>query len=296
MRVRGKLASVGAVVIAAWAVFACTDLFHSTDDIKNACDLDSGACDEICASDHGAALARAKNACVWLGSCATPAGDNQFGACVFQALLAYDCDANPNRKVKGKTRAFWDCMSKVASCGDVSACTFPDNASACGTSAARQGCGGSPYEDTRILCPGADGGVGIESCAAWGQTCATTSATTSVCAANEEATTCVGVARCEGTLLVGCAGAAGAPHDLGVDCANYGAGQCKKSQSGVVACVAENGAVCTPSTAPSASCNGDVATACVSGVTETLDCGTLTGPHTCNQEPLAPSWSLASGS
>jgi hypothetical protein len=99
-------------------------------------------------------------------------------------------------------------------------------------------------------------------------------------------------------LLVGCGQAndAGtvAPHDLGVDCASYGAGQCKRSASGVVACLAENGAACTPSAAPSASCSGDVATACVSGVMETLDCGQLTGMGTCNQEPLFPSWSLAS--
>ena len=42
-----------------------------------------------------------------------------------QALLAYDCSANPNHPVRGTARDLWDCLWRAKSCRDVDACIFP---------------------------------------------------------------------------------------------------------------------------------------------------------------------------
>jgi hypothetical protein len=121
---------------------ACFDLFHATGDVVTACALDAqtpgcgppaqetgtGAGSDFCAWSHADALAHARHACAWLGACATPKGRNAFGTCMVQALLNYDCAANPNHRSKGTTHDLWDCLSRVQTCGDVSACVFPPGA------------------------------------------------------------------------------------------------------------------------------------------------------------------------
>src|SRR5579859_2135295 len=103
-------------------LIACFDLFHSTDDVLPLCLLDAGApgCQgsldaaadatpaaDFCAWDRETARGHARHACAWLGACQSPLGRNAFGECMVQALLAYDCAANPHHRSKGEARRLW---------------------------------------------------------------------------------------------------------------------------------------------------------------------------------------------
>src|SRR5258708_5806827 len=139
MRARAAaVLSIGALASGA-ATAACFDLLHSTSDILSACQIDAatpgcataGAADagpagDVCARTRDEAQTTAQHACAWLGACESPMGKNAFGSCMFQALLAFDCDANPNHRVKGKARGLWACLSRVQSCEGVAACISPD--------------------------------------------------------------------------------------------------------------------------------------------------------------------------
>src|ERR1700760_2638033 len=93
---------------------ACLDLFHSTHDIETACEIDAArpgcprpravvdAGTDFCAWTREEADTNARSACSWLGACETPLGNNAFGPCYFRALMAFDCEANPNHPVRGE--------------------------------------------------------------------------------------------------------------------------------------------------------------------------------------------------
>ena len=143
---RGGMGLAAAIAASAGLV-ACFDLFHSTAGLHDACDLDAAACADDAASPDAApagtdfcswspAQARdnATHACAWLGACESPLGHDAFGPCMVDALLAYDCTANPNHPSRGKGHTFWDCLWQVGSCADVTACVFPGGAPTCGDS------------------------------------------------------------------------------------------------------------------------------------------------------------------
>jgi hypothetical protein len=95
---------------------------------------------------------------------------------------------------------------------------------------------------------------------------------------------------CAGNTLVGCD--AVSQNDVGIDCAQLGAGKCQTTASGP-ACVS-TGPTCPPSGV--VSCNAGVATACLTGSFNRVNCSTLTfGQGVCveGQAP-SPTWDLAS--
>jgi len=114
------------------ALVACVDLFHSTSDVLTACQRDAQApgCTleagvdagtDFCAWSDEVARQNAAHACAWLGACESPLGRNAFGSCMFEALLAYDCAANPDHRAKGKAHALWDRLWQANSCEAVNA-------------------------------------------------------------------------------------------------------------------------------------------------------------------------------
>jgi hypothetical protein len=274
------------------ALVACVDLFHGTADVLTACEIDSsiaGCTDagatvessvdagtDFCTWPEGQAQQSAEHACAWLGACETPMGRNAFGSCMFEALLAYDCTANPNHPVREKAHQLWDCLWQAGSCADVDTCIFPSkpqqcgtNGTACGTAAS----GSANNYDVRVEC--VDGGsTHGENCALWGQTCASTG-NGGYCAGNAGAAglACNGQ-ECTGSVIHWCADGG----DFGIDCASNGAGSCSgfptPSNANWVACrpLADGGA-CTPDA--SAGCSGGIATSCPAGVLETIDCSQL---------------------
>ncbi len=284
-RTAAKVAGISLLLMA--SAVACRDLFHSTSDILNACDIDAqtpgcapDAAIDFCQWTPKEARRRAAHACAWLGACETPMGRNAFGPCMFQALLAYDCEANPNHPTQGKARALWACLANASGCGDVDACIFPGGREVCRASGSACGtAGGAPGSnaDVRFECDGnGHGGVGSrpggENCALWGQTCAI-GAAGAVCAGlggtscSEKG--CTGAPRTE---LRWCDGG-----DQGVDCAGNGAQFCVGfADAGApwVACAASSDAgACTPD--PTATCSGGVAHSCPAGVLEQIDCASL---------------------
>jgi hypothetical protein len=277
---------------------ACFDLFHSTDDVLTACQLDAQACREdaarvdagidaatdFCTWPESEAVANAQTACAWLGACETPLGRNAFGSCMFAALLAYDCHANPNHGVKGKAHATWDCLWQARSCAAVETCVFPQGRLSCQdgggpfvTCATQDG--GPPNADVRVECSADGGALTGENCALWGQTCGG-DLMEGVCAgsAGEPAIACsVEGGSCADTALHWCDNG----YDVGIDCADNGAGGCESfsttTDAGPAAWVAcqpqGEGATCQPD--PSARCENGVAVSCPTGTVETLDCAAL---------------------
>ena len=282
-RSRAAASLLGALgcAVAAAALAACFDLFHSTTDVLSACELDARA--PGCLADAGVAATipdagtdfcrqwtsavahqKAEYACAWLGACETPTGRNAFGPCMFQALLAYDCAANPNHLAQGKGHALWDCLWQVKTCGDVDRCVFPAGPQGCTPGETSATCGisgvdGGSNADVRVVC--ADGGrPSVENCALWGQTCA----------AYDAGTVCTGVAglnagpRCSSRACI--PGSTGSLNevewcddagDQGIDCASNGAGRCdgfREASAPWVACIAAGDAgACSPK--PSATCS-----------------------------------------
>jgi hypothetical protein len=288
---------------------ACFDLFHATDDILTACELDSGTlgCDgaaegssgpstDFCEWDAATANAHAEHACAWLGACEGPFGQNALGTCMFEALLAYDCNANPAHPVSGERHAGWDCLSSAQNCGQVHSCIFPGDSVTCSGNGTGTACGIGTNEHVRIDC--SDGGLGHgENCALWGQTCARLGAGAAYCAGNggEAGLSCTADS-CEPSTgrIHSCVLDGG---DVGIDCSNSGAG-CNGFPIGDaswVACVPvpEAGAPCAPSL--SVSCHDGVATSCPAGVTETIDCAALLrDPRGCTPGQLHPSFDWTS--
>jgi hypothetical protein len=276
---------------------ACFDLFHSTDDILTACQRDARTpgCQEeatvveagveagtdFCAWPETEARAHAESACAWLGACEGPLGRNAFGSCMFAALLAFDCHANPDHPAKGKARTLWDCLWQARTCSAVDTCVFPQGRPLCAggrfvTCAAQDG--GPPNADVRVECF-ADGGVPSgENCALWGQTCGGDLGD-GVCAgsAGSAGSDCTSEG-CIDTTLHWC-GPGG--EDMGIDCADNGAQRCggfpmvtPGQPAAWVACLPQSeGGACLPDA--SAQCVNGVAVSCPAGKVETLDCDAL---------------------
>jgi hypothetical protein len=275
-------------------VVACIDLFHSTSDVLTACELDANtpgcgveasmeagteAGTSFCSWSASTARTNAEHACAWLGACETPLGRNAYGACMFEALLAYDCAANPAHPVKGEAHALWDCLWQAQTCAAVTSCVFPQGPQPCAPGdfvACASPTGQAPNATVRAEC--VDGGIAHgENCALWGQTCGGDLAI-GVCAASSgEAGIACTSSRCDQGVLHWCAPDGG---DVGIDCASNGAQQCNGYPSPTaaqwLACVPlTDGGSCTPDA--SASCAGGVATSCPAGQVETIDCAALLG-------------------
>ena len=280
---------------------ACSDLFHATDDLKTACELDAGgdACKPSLAVDAmpdtapldaavdagpidfclwNAARARkgAETACMLLGMCEEPMGKQRFGECMAHALLAYDCNANANRKVKDRTRDYWTCMAGVTECGGVEACNYPIPKTCVAQTVVL--CGqDDATADTRLDCSGVQTGFvpRTENCTAWGQACASENSF-AICS-GDKSLRCT-KSGCVGTALSDCPVDGG--NNDGIDCKNFGAQACVKNGA-ISACVAEGATSCTPSNA--VTCDGNVARSCPSGVEEKVDCAAITlRSSTCN--------------
>jgi hypothetical protein len=287
-------------------IVACVDLFHSTSDVLTACELDAhtpgcgmeasveagteaGA--SFCSWSASTARTNAEHACAWLGACETPLGRNAYGSCMFEALLAYDCAANPNHPVKGETLALWSCLWQAQSCAAIASCVFPQGPQSCAagsfvTCASQNG--QPPNVDVRAEC--VDGGPARgENCALWGQTCGG-NLSVGVCAASSgEAGIDCNSSRCDQGVLHWCAPDGG---DIGIECTSNGAQQCSGFPSATaaqwLACIPQtDGAACVPDA--SASCAGGVATSCPAGLVEKVDCAALLGdPGACVPGNLSP--------
>ena len=157
---RTRVFIAGALVsLSTGAIVACVDLFHSTSDVQSICELDASdpRCTdapvpvEICAPDAGVAQQRAVHACSWLAACGHPLGRNKTGTCMVDAILAYDCAANPNRKAKGAAKDFWTCMQTAKTCSDVDHCVFPEAGRSRARTATFVGCSQSAKTPTRAI-------------------------------------------------------------------------------------------------------------------------------------------------
>jgi hypothetical protein len=277
------------------AIAACADLFHSTSEILNKCELDATACSDaraeadaivepadFCRWTASEALARAKDACAWLSACQLPLGGNKVGTCMARALLAYDCGANPNRRVKGRAHEYWDCLSRARSCDAVAACTFPAGSPVCEPDGGQFfACGTEANRAARIECANDRPKALGESCATAGQICRN-----GACAAEGECS----VSGCAGTVLKQCDAGA----NLGLDCQSFGGQRCVEAEGGAPSCLAERGDSCTP-TVDITCLDGGRASSCPSGVRETVDCTVLTGIGTCNQAKVTPQLGAAAG-
>jgi hypothetical protein len=311
--------SLSAGVATGAVLGACFDVFHSTEDIVTACDVDGGpaACQGgarpemttsattgFCARTHDEARARAERACAWLGACETPVGRNAFGTCMFQALTAYDCASNPNHQARGKAQALWQCLQSVDSCAGVDECVVPDGPGDCLVPGDYTSCGtangASNNGDVRFECTSSAVATGrlhayAENCALYGQTCVDAvvdGGPRGFCVGDSNGLACAGYG-CAGTRLSWCGDAGGQWGNIGLDCASNGTGLCGEFPDAGqwAACVADTDAGASAACAPSlvAACDGGVASSCPSGVRETLDCATLLGAaNSCAPGLLTP--------
>jgi len=292
---RIRVIGVAVAAVALLAGAACVDLFHSTGDAKSLCDVDAaapgcaagdGGGGQLCAPDTATAEAWAKQACAWLAACEDPIGQNVTGECMVNAIMAFNCEANPNRRPLGAAHDFWQCMQTAStqkSCSAVAKCVFPNQVFAC-SSGGFMGCTQIPgvNVDTRTECNGPGTAHG-ENCAAYGQTCDSLDRD----ASNNNAI-CVGASgracaqtKCNGTHLALCDDAG---VDQGYDCALLGGGAC--TSTGVVpGCKPGADAGACASTAAITCTSGGVAQGCASGAQETVDCNAISGASSCT--PIA---------
>jgi hypothetical protein len=312
MRLRAAILLAVASTTLGAGLVACFDLFHSTGDVLTACqrDAQTPGCQEeagvtadtgtdagtdFCAWTETEARANAESACAWLGACENPLGRNEFGSCMFAALLAYDCHANPDHAVKGKARGLWDCLWQARTCGAVDACVFPQGRPGCGggpfVTCATQG-GVPPNADVRVECYYDGGAPSGENCALWGQTCGG-DLSDGVCAGTADAAAidCT-FQGCIDSMLHWCSDGG---IDVGIDCASNGDQACGGFPTATtaqpalwVACLPQSEAgACTPDA--SAQCVNGVAVSCPAGRIESVDCNALLqSAHGCTPGPLAP--------
>ncbi len=302
---RRRAIVLGAVAIAAAAV-ACADIFHDTDS-PTLCDFDAAAPGclstgdagelPICAPDHDTAEARAKHACAWLAACETPIGKNATGQCMVEAILAYDCQANPNRQPKLAAKTFWTAMANVKSCADVDTAVFYQSKSAANCAAkspsAYIGCTkwtGTLDFGTRISCPTPGERLFGENCLAQGRTCDSVPLSDAGIGNNgglclgREGRNCKASPSCDGAQLIACDDAG---FDRGLDCTYFGLGNCLAT--GVQpACVPDGPLLAAK---PDITCSpAGEATSTLSGREEKVDCTYVSGsaPDNCTNIPNAP--------
>jgi hypothetical protein len=284
MRARSMFVLCACACGAGGVLAACFDLFHSTSSIRTACQIDAAACQPLCATSSEEARRRAQQACAWLGACETPLGRNAFGPCMFEAMLAYDCASNPNHRFRGAAADFWECLASAQDCAAVDACLLGPLPRGCERDAGNYlSCAD---DSVRVECN--DRGIHAESCAGWGQSCATT-ATGAVCAESTSESCPPQGYGCYGHAIHYCGDDGGI--DLGVDCADFGSGRCDgfpdRDAAAWVACIAQiaqedkgspdGGDAGPPTCEPSdvATCDGGIAWSCASGIPESLNCAAL---------------------
>lgn len=291
---RPRSAAAWVVACALPGAYACVDLFHSTADVLDKCQLDAAACPlDFCKLPSQTAENFAEHACAWLGACESPLGGNAFGPCMVQARLAFDCNLNPNHPVKGQVHALWDCLARVRTCSDVRQCIVPGAPATCTGGTGDAVCIDAGSDTTRTAC--SDGTTVAENCALWGQTCdpRPSSAVCGVGAASPLDCTTEGTpGLCDSTKVHWC----GDSGDVGIDCAGNGAGRCgifptRDAATSWPACepesVPESDGGCDAGQA--VSCTNDIATSCPAGTVETLHCGQLLGPGgSCSDAGLDP--------
>lgn len=292
-----RLARIGIALSLAAAIVACADLFHDTDS-PNLCDVDAAApgCAatsdagiEICATDHATAEKRALHACAWLAACENPIGKNATGECLVEALQAYDCQANPNRRPKLAAKTFWVDLATVKSCAEVDKAVLPKGVGTCG-GAGYIGCSqGGGNESSRLQCPSSGQRYFGENCILQGKTC---DALPKVGDAGNNSALCLGDKRractqsgCNGAHLAACDDAG---LDRGLDCSLFGKGECVPTGA-QPACRPDSEIACA-STADIKCTSGGVAESCVSGFKESVDCTYISGsaPDNCIAIPNAP--------
>lgn len=292
-----KLARIGLGVALVGAFVACADLFHDTDS-PNLCDVDASApgCTtsdagvEICATDHATAEKRALHACAWLAACENPIGKNATGECIVEALQAYDCQANPNRRPKLGAKTFWVELANVKSCADVDKAVLPKGVGNCG-GAGYIGCSqGGGNETSRLQCAANGQRYFGENCILQGKTC--DSLPQAGDGGGNNAALCLGDKRractqsgCNGAHLAACDDAG---LDRGMDCSLFGTGKCIATGAqpgcepeGAITCQGKADITCT---------SGGVAESCQTGAKEAVDCTYISGPapDNCISIPNAP--------
>ncbi|MGH7436669.1 MAG: hypothetical protein ACRENE_13430 [Polyangiaceae bacterium] len=290
-------------LVAGASLVACFDLLHATGDLRTACEVDASAAGCACAASHADARRLAEHACGWLGACETPMGGNAAGPCMFSALLAFDCAANPDHLVKGEPAAIWQCLAAADTCGAVDGCLFPGGPRAtCGAGGSYTSCvplrdAGASTGDVRVECD--DGGASSahgENCALWGLTCSLSDAParTAVCAPS--ARQGCSANDCAGSRIDWCRAGA----NVGIDCAGWGRQACgvfpSAGHPGWAACLPEGdpGAACAPTL--DAGCSQGVALSCPTGTPERLDCAALLGSRaaaSCQPGELDPPFDWA---
>jgi len=278
---------------------ACVDLFHGTD-VPTVCDTDAsapgcgdagpvaeGGTTELCSADAGIAQVRAAHACSWLAACESPIGHDTTGACMVDAILAYDCTANPNRKPKLAAKAFWACLDKATTCDAVRACSLPSGRKTC-NGAGFIGC--YPYAlnvNSRVQCLVNGAAPSGENCVIRGQTCDAVDPD-----AGNNGALCLGAKRrscttsgCSGSNLAACDDAG---LDHGTDCALFGEGSCITTGA-QPACKPEGASACAGTTAITCT-GGGLAQGCASGFLESIDCTAISGaaPGNCTSIADAP--------
>lgn len=295
---------VRAVVISSLAgacVIACVDLFHDTDDVFPRACADGGCSDApigdggpvgpvvVCESEASRAVETAKTACAWLGACAGPYGINEPGACMLEALRAYDCAVDPLNVPREDRAAFWSCLraaSSARSCGDVTRCVFPKSTHSCGTNLDTFACpnvGETAGADrfVRVFCHAGEI-AGGENCAAVGGHClklgeAPAYQGCSTALPPTEAPDCTRSSCQSGERLTVCSDDLDGGVELAeLECAQSGGGRCGSGIGAGPGCIGfepNTDASCQPDLKPY--CSGKLATRCSNGVTEEVDCARL---------------------
>jgi hypothetical protein len=290
-RASGSRAGAFALAVAASVLaFSCVDLFHGTDfdtlctrdpanaqcggDAAPAADVaDTGAPPVDLCSLGGDPARRAQHACGWLGACEGPKDSSRFGPCYVQALLAYDCTANPALRPRGALADLWGCLGDVKTCDDVDRCVFGGPVPSCKDVASGSFTSCTPNGNVRVQCAAPGGGrpAAVEPCALDGRGCTVLDSSRSACTAAKNSTCPAGFSGCTGSSASRCVRSGADDLDLGIDCASYGAGSC----------VSGTQPVCSPSTTSTAcsgvegklGCNGTVAHVCADQRDITIDCG-----------------------
>lgn len=284
------------------APVACVDLFHSTDFVT-LCDRDPES--TLCGGEGGVdadvpetatdagtapsidfcdwspieARKRASQACAWLGACEGPVDDSVFGPCMLHALWAYDCALNPTLRPTGATRALWECLAEVKSCGDVDRCVFGDQVSECSAvpSGSFTACEKESSGTVVVECGRPERGrpIGADPCALTGRSCVRPDDSTGICTGATR-TGCALGQKCAGTAAVDCQSFGGGTVDRGIDCAAFGAGECV-AKNGNVACAPQADAGTCSRDALDVRCVDDAGTAfsCVGGKQVAVDCTKL---------------------
>lgn len=301
MRARAWLAAASVFVLAA----SCVDLFHGTsfetlcsrDPSNAACagDANTAAADasadavDLCALG-GDPASRAKRACAWLGACEGAKDSSRFGPCYLEALLAYDCRANPALRPRGDVARLWSCLAEIRSCDDVDRCVFGGPVPNCKEIPAGSFTSCAAGGAVRVQCAAPGGGrpATVEPCALAGRTCTILDSSRSACTGAKGNDCPVGTSTCEGTSASRCVRLAADDLDQGIDCAGYGDGRCVSAAQ----------PVCAPSTAAprcadipgQMTCRGAVAHVCADSRDVAIDCARLgLGCNTEKASPAVPS-------